>query len=527
MNSLSLAADSKVVEIDVAKQPGVSVKAHATDEETKGHIRGSSLLLFGRLLALAINLAVQVLIVRYLSKSDYGAFAYALSVIAMGSSIAVFGLDKSVSRFVSIFHEQRDYRRMAGTIVLVVGTILSLGLAIVLFALGLQDPIRQSFNIDRRAMTLILTLIVLAPIFALESIFTSMFAIFAKPQAIFFRKYLLGPTLTLIVVLLIIQSRSNVYFLARGYLLVGIFSVTLYATVLFNVLRQAGLLRHFNRRTIQIPGREIFGFTLPLLVSDLVVVLRTSGVVVLLEHFHTTTDVASFRAVLPIAQLNMVVYQNFTFLFMPLASRMFARSDGEGINNLYWQTAIWIAVFSFPVFAVASTLSKPLTVLLFGERYANSALILMLLSLGFYFNAAFGFNGLVLRVFKKVRYIFLIDLLMAATCLGASLWLIPRYGAVGAAISTSGTFIAQNILYQLGLTRGTDVKWPAWSYFKVYIIIGLCVAGLLLLPQGKIGFAAAAWVIALVFWLNRDSLRIGHTFPELLRFPLVGRIFGK
>jgi O-antigen/teichoic acid export membrane protein len=223
----------------------------------------------------------------------------------------------------------------------------------------------------------------------------------------------------------------------------------------------------------------------------------------------------------------MVVYQNFTFLFMPLASRMFARSDGDGINNLYWQTAIWIAVFSFPVFAVASALSKPLTFLLFGERYVQSALILTLLSLGFYFNAAFGFNGLVLRVFKKVRYIFVIDLLMAATCLGASLWLIPRYGAVGAAISTCGTFIAQNILYQVGLMRGTKVKSPAWSYFKVYITIALCAAGLLLLPQGHIKFAAAAGVSALVFWLNRGSLKIGHTFPELLRLPLIGRIFGK
>jgi O-antigen/teichoic acid export membrane protein len=354
-----------------------------------------------------------------------------------------------------------------------------------------------------------------------------MFAIFAKPQAIFFRKHLLGPTLTLVVVLLIIKSHSNVYSLARGYLIVGIFSVTLYAAVLFNVLHQEGLLRHFNRRTIQIPGREIFGFTLPLLVSDLVVVLRTSGVVVLLEHFHTTAEVASFRAVLPIAQLNTVVYLNFTFLFMPLASRMFARSDWDGINNLYWQTAIWIAVFSFPVFAVGSAFSKPLTVLLFGERYEQSALILTLLSLGFYFNAAFGFNGLVLRVFRKVRYIFVIDLLMAATCLGASLWLIPRYGAVGAAISTCGTFIAQNILYQVCLMRWTKVKSPPWSYFKVYITIALCAAGLLLLPQGHIKFAAAAWVSALVFWLNRGSLKIGHTFPELLRFPLIGRIFGK
>src|SRR4051794_14892924 len=44
----------------------------------KRHVRGSSLLLIGRGLTLLITTATQVVIVRYLSKADYGAFAYAL-----------------------------------------------------------------------------------------------------------------------------------------------------------------------------------------------------------------------------------------------------------------------------------------------------------------------------------------------------------------------------------------------------------------------------------------------------------------
>ena len=43
-----------------------------------------------------------MLIVRYLSKSDFGAFAYALAVASMGSSMVLFGLDKAIARFVPI-----------------------------------------------------------------------------------------------------------------------------------------------------------------------------------------------------------------------------------------------------------------------------------------------------------------------------------------------------------------------------------------------------------------------------------------
>ena len=51
--------------------------------ESRSQVRGSSLLLAGRLVAMAINYATQILIIRYLSKSDYGAFAYALSMVAV------------------------------------------------------------------------------------------------------------------------------------------------------------------------------------------------------------------------------------------------------------------------------------------------------------------------------------------------------------------------------------------------------------------------------------------------------------
>jgi O-antigen/teichoic acid export membrane protein len=78
------------------------------------HIRGSSLLLLGRLLGVGLNFLIQVLTVRYLTKSDYGAFAYALSAEALGASLAAFCLDKSLARFMPIYHERRDYRRIFG-----------------------------------------------------------------------------------------------------------------------------------------------------------------------------------------------------------------------------------------------------------------------------------------------------------------------------------------------------------------------------------------------------------------------------
>jgi O-antigen/teichoic acid export membrane protein len=494
-------------------------------DETTRHIRGSSFLVLGRFLALAIHLCTQVLLVRALSKSDFGAFAYALSIIALGKSIAVFGLDKAITRFVPIYQEQQDYGKMFGTIVLMIGIVLSLGVAIVLVVYGLWGFFDQSFVKNQSAMILLLILIVLSPVQALESLLTGMFAIFASPRAIFFRKHLLGPELQLIVVvLLLIFSGSNVYFLAAGYLIAGLLGIVIYAVMLVRTFRERGLLRHFSRANLKIPAREIISFTSPLLISDLVFVLRNSLIIVLLEYFQNTAEVASFRAVLPVARLNGVVYQNFMFLFMPVASRMFARNERAGINHLYWQTAVWIAVISFPIFAITFGLAEPLIILLFGERYASSVVILMLLSVGYYCNCLLGFNGLSLRVFGKVRFIFAVDLIVAVVSLAGSLLLIPRYGALGAAIVMGGTIVAQNILYQIGLIAGTDIKWFPRSHIKVYSIIALGAAILVLMPPGYGSVAVVLLLSMLVFWLNHKSLKIEQAFPEVLRLPLARRI---
>jgi O-antigen/teichoic acid export membrane protein len=491
---------------------------------TKKHIRGSSLLLVGRLISLGLNFVVQVVTVRYLSKGDYGAFAYALSVVSMGASIVLLSLDKAVSRFVPIYHEQQNYRKLSGAVMLSFGAIVGTGLILVLLAVGLQELLVGTVIQDPLAGALLMILVALAPIEGLEFWFQSMLAIFAKPRAIFFRRHLLGPALKLAAVLVVIVLKGNVYHLAFGYLIGGILGILVYVGMLYSVLRKQGLLTYFSLKQTQWPVREIFGFSLPLLSSDLVFILRNNLVVVFLEYFRTTTDVAEFRAVLPVARLNLLVLQSFTFLFTPLAARLYAREDHEGINDLYWQTAVWISVLTFPVFVVTFSLAEPVTVLLFGQRYAQSGINLALLSFGYYVNAALGFNSYTLRVYGRVRYIVIIDMLAAAIGLGINLLLIPRFGAVGAAIGTSGTLVVHNLLNHAGLLVGTKIRLFDWRYLKVYVSIVLGALTLLLVqltvsPIVYISIVLAAAISLGVLRLNRKVLNIEQTFPELLRVP--------
>ncbi len=96
------------------------------------------------------------------------------------------------------YEEQRDYPRMFGAMFLAVGTIavtsvLSIG-ALYLFS----DALIGSAVDSQDAVKLVLVLVFLSPIEAMDQVFVSLFAVFSKPGAIFFRKYLLAPGMRLL-----------------------------------------------------------------------------------------------------------------------------------------------------------------------------------------------------------------------------------------------------------------------------------------------------------------------------------------
>jgi O-antigen/teichoic acid export membrane protein len=154
-----------------------------------------------------------------------------------------------------------------------------------------------------------------------------------------------------------------------------------------------------------------------------------------------------------------------------------------------------------------------------------------LLSLGSYFNAALGFNAYTLRVYGKVGYIVVIDFLSAVIVLALCLWLIPRHGALGAAVAASAGLIVYNLLNHAGLLLGTGIDLFQARYLKVYGSIGVGAVALLLLqrlaePPMIIGAVLAAAVSLVLIRTNRQVLDVTTMFPELRRIPLLRPLLG-
>ena len=498
-------------------------------DPTRKQIRGSALLMAGRGIAVVLNFTVQVLMVRYLTKQDYGALAFAIATVTLVSRFSLAGLDKAASRFVAIYHEKRDHSRMFGSLLLMVGTIVALGIGIVLGSFGLSALFGDPGGSSRLSLTLLLTLIVLAPVEAMDKLLLSVFGVFSKARLIFFRRHIVGPLLKLIAVVTVIMFGEDVHFLAGAYIVAGLLGLLIAFGLLVRVIREQRLIEHFDLRAIRVPAKQIFSFSLPMMGSDLVSLLRVWLVVMLLEFFHSSTSVADFRAVLPAARLNRIVLESFGLLFMPMVVRLLVRGESHNLNAMFWRSTTWITVLSFPVFGLTFAFAKPLTLTLFGDRYADSAVILTLLSLSMFAGASVGLNALALKASGKVRQVLIIEAIAVVILLVSTLILIPPYGALGGAASFCMAAILNALMYQVSLSRATAIELFPGSHLRVYASIVLVGAGLSLLQilaspplVVAVPLVAIAWGVVLAS--ARGLLDVEDTFPELKRIPVVRQI---
>jgi O-antigen/teichoic acid export membrane protein len=204
---------------------------------------------------------------------------------------------------------------------------------------------------------------------------------------------------------------------------------------------------------------------------------------------------------------------------MPVASRLVARRDEHELSELYWRTAIWTAIISFPIFAVTFALAAPLTELMFGQRYEGSGTYLAIMSLGYYIHAALGFNTTTLSAAGRVRSVVKVNAIAAGGSVLLGLLLIPPLGALGAAISGCLTLLIQNGLLQVELRRALGIPLFYRPAVETYLVVAVAAALLLVaqtvMKMGLWSLVLAGLASIFVLVVSHRALRVSEFFPEI------------
>lgn len=508
------------------------VEDGADAKATRKQIRGSGLLLAGKGLALGLKFAAELIVVRYLTTEDYGSWTYALSAVTFLRGMSALGLHRALSRYLPLHLERREFEQFYGVLVFVFGALLLAGALIVGVFYAFPGNVASLAGVaTERPLALLFIVIFLVPTETLDTALMGVSAAFGDSRTIFVRRFLMHPGLRISVAGLLVLMQADVTLLAYGYLLSGVVGIAYYAWSVATRMREAGLLKWNLLRGVKLPVRRVLGYTTPVMAADWCSIYMITAGPLLLGYFADMNAVALYQVVVPAAALNTVVFQSFGMLFEPSASRLSAKGATAALNHHYWRSAVWVAVLTFPFFALSFTAAVPVTVLLFGERYVAAAPILSLLAAGQFIDSASGFNAATLRVTGQVRWLVAVHVIGAVTTIGVSVVLIPSMGAIGAGVGTAVGLLLYTVLKQIALQRATGVRALDGAYKKPYLTIAGVTMVLLVvrtLWPDELWLVAPAVVLGsgAVFLSARVSLSISETFPELGRSPLLRKILG-
>jgi len=409
---------------------------------------GGGVLLAGLVVKQGISFLAKVIIARGLGSIDYGAVSIGIAIMTTASLVTVLGLHLGVSRHLPQFEtEERRRGVLISAFQLAVPLSVAVGLVVAVFArtiatVGFNDP-------------------AIAPVIRVFGI--------AIPFAATVRLVIGGlrgaerslPKVYIDhVTLPVARFGFAAVALVLGFAAIGIAWAYLLAYVATAAVSLYFLARHtslLSRTPAASMHRSLLVFSLPLVVTSATNLVLSDIDIFILGYFWNAASVGVYNVIYPMAQIISTPINAFTYLFLPIIAGLHADGEQARMNNVYSVGTKWLFVLTFPAFVVLLAFPDMVIRIAFGAEYVDGATALSILALGFTIHTVMGFNSSALTAIGRTKLVMYDNMAAAALNVVLNLSLIPRFSFVGAAVATTISYVALNLLYSYHLYRETGI----------------------------------------------------------------------
>jgi len=401
--------------------------------------RGAAANVGGALFTTALSFALVLIITHTISKASFGLFTIAATVILIAQVPALLGLDTGTVRFVALGASAEDEESARGA--LQTALLLAAVSSVVLMALlALTAPwIADSFFHKPGAAHLIRIVSLSLPGLVLARVVIAGLQGLGAMESSAWLNPVRG----------IVNIAAAVPLLAVGLGAEGLAYaavVTAWATLAFGLLL---LVRVHPTALRPVPSHwaydRVLRFSLPQTLTTMLLYILLWTDVLMLGRLGLASEVAVYRVAQNLLSPAQTISTSTGQMFAPRIAAEDARGDRRTLGTMLKRVTYWNIALSLPVFLVLLLVPGPLLDL-FGRGYDRGATALAILAAGQLFNAATGPLGQVINMSGR-PYVTMSNNAAVATLnvIGCAI-LIPRYGITGAAVSTTASITAVNLL---------------------------------------------------------------------------------
>jgi polysaccharide transporter, PST family len=468
--------------------------------------RNTLTLIAGRVLGLVLSGAGSILLVRYLGSRQLGEYGALYAYTALYAWLATFGLESILAR------EAAKNRAQAGSILLT-GVLLSTGFSLVATALVLLVAPRFGYSHELRLPLIFaaVDVLILAPL--------------RLPGIVFqvdLRQWygvgigLLRQVIWLLALLVVAFVKAGLTGVIVGRMVCGIFEVTLILAVTYD---RGCLLRPW--RFLSAQARQYASYSFPIAASALAIGIFQRIDQVMLHLMTGDQALGWYVAAVNITELFALLPLALMSSLLPVFSRFASREDRfDHYLKLSFRSMM---VVVFGACALVCPLAKPIIHLLYGPEFAAAAPLLAVIvwsEVPVFFGVVIS-NGLIAKNLQN--YLALSNGVGAVVNIVLNLFMIPRWGALGAAWATNVSYSLAGIFVFLVFRSTRSMAWTGLRISIPPFLLTLPVTIMLLgLPLPVIAqlcivattYGLGVWVMGVVqrSEINQIGELIGGSF---------------
>ena len=475
------------------------------DESLQKITKGAVIILFGISAGTFLALVSRIILVRYITQSEYGIYSLGLVLLNVVVLLSCLGLERGIARQVAFYRGKHDVTKAKEVLFSSLQIVIVASVLLSLIFFFISDFISVRFFHIPELSAIIKIFCFAIPFWVLNRIFTSMFRGFDRAQPhVYFEDLLrnaLFPLLLIIVILLGLSFTWVVYAFVVSLVL------TFVAYVVYATKNLPLALSDRSSIFASSVTKELLLFSLPLLLVGVFGSIIAWTDTLMLGYFMFPDDVGLYNAAVPLAHLLPIVLTAINFLYVPVMSRLYAKDQKEETKRSYVIVTKWIMSVTLPIFLIFVLFPEFSLDTLFGFRYIGAAFALQILSIGFFISTVLGPNGATLMVIGQTRFLLWSTITAAIVNIILNVALIPPLGINGAAIATASAIAMQNFLISAKLYLLTRVHPFSMNYLKSAIAL-IVLALILYVVVKNLVSAIPFWLppILLILFLGASAL---------------------
>ena len=382
----------------------------------------------------------QIALARILGTDGIGQVLLALNVVFILSQIAKFGMEDAMMRFIPMYVEQGDKARLKGTIYFALKCCFFISIIFILVVILLSKFISINiFHSEGLAMLLpIVTIAILTN--AMRGVIGGILKGYRETFKAVFPEFCVSPFLRLVIFLLLCIKGGTplfaIYSFVTGEIIATLLSGAFLLKRVKRIKSEEGKIEY--KKIIDVAFSMVFA-------GGLTIILFTQADLWIVGMFQATSSVGIYGVVTKLVMLIILPLGTLSAIIPPLIASIYTSGDIAELKSLISESSRWILSLSMPIILILLLEGDVILQLVFGEKFVSGYTALLILALGQLINASTGLVGYLLQMTGGHRIIMKINLFWGILNVILNIILVPRFGIVGAAISTAFCLAMGNI----------------------------------------------------------------------------------